>query len=89
MTREEAAQFLDNIKDQELGRAIGASEYYARLIGYHVQALNIAIDALDEGSILDNIRAEIMSLSDGDVPEQIWNVDVLEIIDKYKKEEKE
>lgn len=36
--------------------------------------------------MLDKIRAEIMSLTDGDTPERIWNVDVLEIIDKYKTE---
>jgi flagellar biosynthesis/type III secretory pathway protein FliH len=35
---------------------------------------------------LDKIRAEIMSLTNGDTPERIWNVDVLEIIDKYKEE---
>lgn len=38
---------------------------------------------------LDNIRSEIIGLTDGDIPERIWNVDVLEIIDKYWKEQKE
>ena len=37
-------------------------------------------------SVLDEIRAEIMSLTNGDTPERIWNVDVLEILDKYKAE---
>jgi hypothetical protein len=41
-----------------------------------------------EREVLDKIRAEIMSLTDGDTPERIWNVDVLEIIDKYEKEQK-
>ena len=36
--------------------------------------------------VLDKIRAEIISLTDGDIPERIWNVDVLEIIDKYRSE---
>ena len=36
--------------------------------------------------VLDKIRAEIMSLTNGDTPERIWNVDVLEILDKYKAE---
>ena len=39
--------------------------------------------------VLDKIRAEIMSLTNGDTPERIWNVDVLEIIDKYKAESEE
>lgn len=34
--------------------------------------------------VLDKIRAEVMSLTDGCTPELIRNVDVLEIIDKYK-----
>jgi len=37
-------------------------------------------------TILDKIRAEVMSLTDGCTPELIRNVDVLEIIDKYKAE---
>ena len=46
MTREEAIQFLDNMKHEEAGRAIGKDGFYAELMGYHVQALNIAIKAL-------------------------------------------
>ena len=35
--------------------------------------------------ILDKIRAEVLNLSNNDnAPEKIWDVDVLEIIDKYK-----
>lgn len=48
MTRKEAKEFLDNIKQEELGRGIGESEFYSRLIGYHVQALNMAIKALEQ-----------------------------------------
>lgn len=33
--------------------------------------------------VLDKIRDEVMNLSDGEKPERIWNVDVLQIIDKY------
>ena len=40
----------------------------------------------EQEPVLDKIRAEIMSLTNGDTPERIWNVDVLEIIDKYKAE---
>lgn len=40
-------------------------------------------------AVLDKIRAEIMSLTDGDTPERIWNVDVLEIIDKYRAKSEE
>ena len=36
--------------------------------------------------VLDKIRAEIMSLTNGVTPEHIWNVDALEIIDKYRGE---
>lgn len=36
--------------------------------------------------VLDKIRSEIMNLTDGEIPERIWNVDVLQIIDKYKAE---
>lgn len=39
--------------------------------------------------VLDKIRSEIMSLTDGDTPERIWNVDVLQIIDKYRLESEE
>ena len=38
---------------------------------------------------LDKIRTEIINLTDGDIPERIWNIDALEIIDKYWKEKKE
>ena len=36
--------------------------------------------------IIDKIKAEVMSLTDGCTPELIRNVDVLEIIDRYKAE---
>ena len=51
MTRKEAIEFLDNIKQEELGRGIGASEFYSMLIGYHVQALNMAIKELESGGL--------------------------------------
>lgn len=47
MTREEAIQFLDNMKHEEAGRAIGKDGFYAELMGYHVEALNMAIKALE------------------------------------------
>lgn len=47
MTENEAIQFLDNIKHEEAGRAIGKDGFYAELMGYHVEALNMAIKALE------------------------------------------
>ncbi len=35
-------------------------------------------------AVLDEINAEIMSLTNGDTPERIWNVDLLEILDKHR-----
>ena len=49
-------------------------------------AIHSAIEELEEKPILDKIRAEVMNLTDGETPERIWNVDVLQIIDKYKGE---
>ena len=43
MTREEAIQFIDNIKHEEAGRAIGSDGFFAKLMGYHVEALQMAI----------------------------------------------
>ena len=48
MTENEAIQFLDNIKHAEVGRAIGKDGFYAELMGYHVEALNMAIKALEQ-----------------------------------------
>ena len=48
MTSHEAIQFLDNMKHEEAGRAIGKDGFYADLMGYHVQALNMAIKALEQ-----------------------------------------
>ena len=52
MTKEEAKQFLDNMKHEEAGRGIGAEGFYAELIGYHIQALNMAIKALEHEQAL-------------------------------------
>jgi hypothetical protein len=41
------------------------------------------LDEIKNGIPLDKIRAEIKALTDGAEPERIWNVDVLQIIDKY------
>lgn len=40
--------------------------------------------AKGKADVLEKIRAEVMNLSDGEKPERIWNVDVLQIIDKYR-----
>lgn len=46
MNNEEAIQFLDNIKGEEAGRSIGKEGFYAELLGYHIEALDKAIEAL-------------------------------------------
>ena len=58
MTREEAIQFLDNMRGNENGRAIGAEGFYAELCGYHVQALNMAIKALEQEPCKDAISRQ-------------------------------
>lgn len=35
-------------------------------------------------AVLTDIKAEIKALTDGDVPEHIWNVDALKIIDNHR-----
>ena len=44
------------------------------------------LEALEQEPVLDKIRAEVMSLTDGCTHELIRNDDVLEIIDKYRSE---
>lgn len=39
--------------------------------------------------VLNKIKTEIKALTNGETPERIWNVDVFEIIDKYKQEREE
>lgn len=59
MNRDEAIQFLDNMKHAEAGRGIGKEGFYAELLGYHIQALNMAIKALEQQTCEDAIsRAE-------------------------------
>ena len=51
--------------------------------------LDIAMEKVikqEVNAVLDEIREEIINLTDGDIPERIWNVDVFEIIDKFKTE---
>ena len=52
MTREEAIQFIDNIKHEEAGRAIGSDGFFAKLMGYHVEALQMAISDMRKMSYL-------------------------------------
>ena len=53
---------------------------------YQRHIVDESIKALEQESVLDKIRAEIKALTDGAEPEHIWNVDVLNIIDKYREE---
>ena len=48
MTREEAIEFIKNIIGEESGRCIGKEGFYAELIGYHIEALKMAISALEQ-----------------------------------------
>ena len=45
------------------------------------------LDAVSLNEMLDEIRNEILELTDTIVPEHVWNVDVLQIIDKYREGE--
>jgi hypothetical protein len=77
MTNEEAIKLLDDITSycdftDEYGDMIYSDPYY--------EALDMAIKALEQGSVLDKIRAEIKTMS-GDI-ETI--ADVLKIIKKYE-----
>ena len=63
MTNAEAIQFLDNIKHAEAGRAIGSEGFYAELLGYHIQALNMAIKALKQQTCEDAVsRKAVLGL---------------------------
>ena len=46
MTSHEAVEFLKNMIGEERGRAIGQDGFYAELVGYHVQALQMGIAAI-------------------------------------------
>lgn len=49
MTNKEAIEFLKNISSEEAGRCIGKEgTFYAELMMYHVEALHLAIKALEE-----------------------------------------
>ena len=41
---------------------------------------------MKQNSILNKICADIANLTEGKAPERIWNVDVFQIIDKYRAE---
>jgi hypothetical protein len=90
MTRKEAIEFIKNIIGEESGRCIGKEGFYAELIGYHIEALNMAIQALSQEPILDKIRDAIER--EADYQDAYVNADVakgmymaLEIIDKQAK----
>lgn len=48
MTNHEAIQFLNNMIGEEHGRSIGADGFYRELCAYHVDALRMAIKALEQ-----------------------------------------
>lgn len=73
---------------------------YRELIHKSARLLNrrkITVDEYEEMTkpldrdveYLDKIRAEVTNLTDGQIPERIWNIDVLQIIDKYMEESEE
>lgn len=85
MTRKEARKIIEII-----------DKVYCTLDKEERQALAVAIHALEQGSIIDKIRAEIKGMYRvvlKDAPEDDWAVkwnecvdEVLQIIDKYKAE---
>ena len=95
MTREKALIILNECRLGGFARTLYTKEEYCT-------ARDMAIRALEEHEtvtefadrcrecgrekVLDKISAEIMNLTDGEKPERVWNVDVLEILDKYKVE---
>ena len=56
MTREEAIEFIKNIIGEESGRCIGKEGFYAELIGYHIEALKMAIQALSQEPINEIVQ---------------------------------
>ena len=60
MTNEDAIQFLDNIKHEEAGRAIGKEGFYRDLMGYHIQALDMSIAALKAQPCEDAVSRQTM-----------------------------
>lgn len=95
MTREEAIERLKNYTQYRCGgvdlvalnMAIQALESQPRFLVHSDGKIEQIIETCDD--VLDKIRAEIKALTDGAEPEHIWNVEVFEIIDKYRKESEE
>ena len=78
-------------KTQELHREIfdkGYEQGFKDGTNAEYEYDHAVVEAYNDGRtfILDKIRTDVMSLTNGDTPERIWNVNVLNIIDKYKPE---
>jgi hypothetical protein len=93
MSREEAIAFFKDMNECTYGNieavemAIKALEQDT--VSFDFELYQAGLMDMPKGVIdmLDEIRAEIVNLTNGDTPERIWNVDVLNIIDKYKESE--
>jgi hypothetical protein len=86
MTREEAKEFIQDIAN---GMGSMTMEYWSEKTG---DKLREALDVLEQGDVLDKIRAEIADLDDADYDYEGYYkavTDALQIIDKYKAENKE
>ena len=59
MTNREAIQFLNNMIGEEHGRSIGAEGFYRELCAYHVDALRMAIKALEQEPCDDAISRDM------------------------------
>lgn len=81
MTREKAIETL-----QEQRKRYCEDNYLDSNYKIVVNAFDMAVKVLGQEPVLDKISAEVTNLTDGETPERIWNVDVLQIIDKYKAE---
>ena len=81
MTREEAIRRLEDLQRLYLG-----NEKFT----VDIEAIGIAIKALEQEDVLDKIRAEIEQITDTvgvSYNQYVSKIDVLQIIDKYKAEE--
>ena len=92
MTTEEAIKELREASDSEV--RYGDTEHHYNEVMKRIEALGMAIKALEQEDVLDKIRAEIEQITDTmgvSYNQYVSKIDVLQIIDKYKadKEDKE
>ena len=90
MTTEEAIKELREASDSEV--RYGDTEHHYNEVMKRIEALGMAIKALEQEDVLDKIRAEIEQITDTmgvSYNQYVSKIDVLQIIDKYKAESEE